>query len=568
MNDWKKIDLKGKMSGQIKTICPSCIDINSKKKGKSLSVNIDRGVAKCHRCSETFFKDKKAKEENINYEVPKQDWTNFTDISDNVVRWFDSRGISQITIQDFNIGEKLVFFPSADKKLNGITFNYFMDGTVVSEHYRSGNKDFTQMKNAVKSPYNIDSIKDHDYAIISEGEMDTMSWHEVGLESCVGVDGASHFGVIEAFKGSFDGKKIYLATDKDYVGIELEKQIISLFGKSRCYRMDYPDNLKDINEVLVKHGKEAVLNVFENATNVALIGDVIEDNDNMNYHLEKYYNGDIRKGMALGLGTKFDNDIVFRDNAFHMIVGLTSIGKSIISFWMMVKLAQLHDVKIIIYSSENANAFIKGTLISYFLADSDKYVYLNNKDKWSRAAKFIEEHFILLNNTEGWGLQEILGKAAAIKESYGADFLLIDPWNNIKMVKPEKNMGDYAYQVWGAAELLRFSKSTMSVILNSHAITSVGRGSEPPTLYSVEGGGIFANKVDVGIVFHREIGHVDVDERNTTSIWSVKARDNRIFGGDITPKEEPHKLRYGLNDFKLIKQGLYTDEEIKSGNYV
>ena len=570
MGNWIDIDFKGKenSSGDVKVKCPSCIGQRSNKKDTSLSVNPTKGVGKCHYCGEVFVKAGKEAPENINYEIPPQTWENYTEISDGMVKWFATRGISQITIDDFKIGEKMIYFPQREKKLNAVVFNYFQNGTLIHEHYRSGGKDFTQLKNSNPTLYNIDSINGNDYVIITEGQMDTMSFHEVGYESVVSVpSGANSFGILESYGASLDDKKIYLGTDKDFPGVELEKKIIEFFGQSRCYRMEYPPDCKDPNDVLIKYGKEKLQEVFSTAINVALLGDVIESNTEMNYYLEKYYEGSIRKGMELGIGAKFDHDIRFRDNAFHFIVGKTNIGKSIISFWMMLRLSQRHNVKIIMYSTENTNAFIKGTLVSYYLEENDGKVFKEDRAKWDRAVDFVENHFIFLNNTKGWGLEEILSKAEAIRESYGADFLLIDPINSVPMVKPTPSMTDYSYHVWAGARLLRFAKGVMSVIVNAHAVTNVGRSEIPPKLYDAEMGAVYVNKIDVGIVFHRDINNIDSEIKNTTDIWSVKTRDSRIFGGDITPFEDPHKLKYHVNSFELVTKGMYSDVD-KDGNYV
>ena len=54
---WSDIDTKGKTSGQIKVKCPACIDRRTKKRDTSLSVNLDKGVAKCHYCNEKSFRE-------------------------------------------------------------------------------------------------------------------------------------------------------------------------------------------------------------------------------------------------------------------------------------------------------------------------------------------------------------------------------------------------------------------------------------------------------------------------------------------------------------------------------
>lgn len=572
MGKWADIDFKGKENSNtnVNLNCPTCRHKRTNKNAKSLSVHPTKGLARCWYCDDTFFKDDDVGEQDrqISYEIPPQTWENYTSLSDGMVKWFNSRGLSQITLDEFKIGEKEIFFPSKNKKMNATVFNYFMNGTVVSEHYRSGAKDFSQIKDAVKSPYNIDSIKDHDYVLITEGEIDCMSWHEIGYESCVAVDGASHFSIIESFKGSFDGKKIYLGLDKDYVGVELEKKIIELFGKSRCYQMYYPDDCKDPNDVLVKYGKEVLVEVFNNAVNVALLGDVIEEVSTMNYNIENWYSGNIKKGMNIGMGGRFDNEIMFRENSYHIIVAKTGIGKTMISFFILYKLALIHGSKMIILSTENSNTFARDYLMAYHLNDDTKTVFYGDRARWDRSAEFVDSHFKFLNNTAGYGLEEVLSKAEAIKESFGGDFLLLDPINSIPVVMPEDVKSEYGYHVWAAARMLRFSKSVMSIIMNSHTITSSGRNDgEPPSLYHIEMGGVYINKCDVGFVFDRPINHVDESERNTTRVWSAKYRDAKMYGGVPTAKDDPLLLRYTYNGFEAITKGLYSDEN-QHGNYI
>jgi hypothetical protein len=227
----------------------------------------------------------------------------------------------------------------------------------------------------------------------------------------------------------------------------------------------------------------------------------------------------------------------------------------------------VHDSKVIIMSTENSNTFARDYIMAYYLNDDTKFVFYNDKKKWDEAANFVDSHFIFLNNTAGWGLEEILSKAEAIKESFGGDFLLLDPINSVPTVMPKDVKSEYAYHVWAASRMLRFSKSVMSVVMNAHVITSSGRNNEPPSLYHIEMGGVYINKCDLGFVFDRPVNHVDDSERNTTSIWLSKARDAKMFGGVITPSEDPIKLRYGYNSFTPIIKNLYGEKDV-DGNYI
>ena len=56
--DWQDITAK-RGKGIEKVKCPSCIDQRSNKADKSLSVNHDLGLAKCHYCEAVSVRDKR-----------------------------------------------------------------------------------------------------------------------------------------------------------------------------------------------------------------------------------------------------------------------------------------------------------------------------------------------------------------------------------------------------------------------------------------------------------------------------------------------------------------------------
>ena len=119
MIEWNKIELSGKRAnskGEVKTLCPSCSHTRKKKKDPCLSVNIETGVGYCWNCGETTIRDKKSKK--ITYDLPPQKWENFTNLSDKVVKWFKSRGISQKTLIDCRITEEKYYQPQLQKETN------------------------------------------------------------------------------------------------------------------------------------------------------------------------------------------------------------------------------------------------------------------------------------------------------------------------------------------------------------------------------------------------------------------------------------------------------------------
>ena len=102
--NWEEIDLKGKTSGQFKTKCPKCIDTRTNKHDTSLSVNISKGVANCHYCEAVSVRDNIQEKTEKSYKLPVQEWKNYTNLSDNLVKYLEERKIKQSTA----IGQKKI----------------------------------------------------------------------------------------------------------------------------------------------------------------------------------------------------------------------------------------------------------------------------------------------------------------------------------------------------------------------------------------------------------------------------------------------------------------------------
>jgi len=120
-----------KTTGEVQTTCPSCSHERKKKTDKCLSVNLDKQTWFCHHCS---YKGALGKIVKTEYKVPQ--WANKTQLSNDVVRYFESRKISQPTLLKYKITEGLEWMPKSAKEINTIQFNYFRDSQLVNVKYR------------------------------------------------------------------------------------------------------------------------------------------------------------------------------------------------------------------------------------------------------------------------------------------------------------------------------------------------------------------------------------------------------------------------------------------------
>ena len=250
--------------GQVKCKCPQCKDKRTNKHDRSLSVNLDKGVWHCHYCNwsgslETF--------KRVEYEPRKQytkpNDTGQANYSPKMLSYLINRGISEAVAKKCKVGEGVELMPRGGewKQCNTIQFKYYLEDELLNIKYRTADKVFKLCTGAELLPYNLDSIKDKDECIITEGEFDCLSFVEAGFTSCVSVpNGAnSNLSYLDDFiEGWFEDKKvIYIASDTDAKGVELRDELIHRFGAERCKIVTYGD-CKDANEHLVKYGKQSL----------------------------------------------------------------------------------------------------------------------------------------------------------------------------------------------------------------------------------------------------------------------------------------------------------------------
>ena len=164
----------GRKSGHIKTFCPKCRDARSNKRDRSLSVDLENQVWKCHYCGWVGGLPKERNEmSSLKYqrkEYIKPALKGSHNLSEKVVAWFAGRGIHLPTLTAMKVTEGKEWMPQKGKEVNTIQFNYYKDGELINTKFRTGDKCFKLVSNAELIPYNLDAIKGLNTAIITEGE--------------------------------------------------------------------------------------------------------------------------------------------------------------------------------------------------------------------------------------------------------------------------------------------------------------------------------------------------------------------------------------------------------------
>lgn len=543
--------------GKKYSTCPLCSE-NRKpqnRKAKVLMLDWNTGIGTCQHCSEILqlhtYKKKKTEKE---YKRPN--WANNTTLSDKLVKWFEGRGISQFTLRRSKITEGIEYMPQHNKKVNTVQFNYFRDDELINIKYRSGAKKFKLFKDAEKIFYNLDNIRTAKECVIVEGEMDVLSFVEVGIWNVVSVpNGASSTGLdyLDNCYDHFGNKeKIYLAVDQDEAGQGLKKELIRRLGAERCYIVDF-DTEKDANDYLGKFGKEKLSKVLENAKQCPL-ENVITYKD-IKEKLHNFYLNGMAPGYQIGL-EQFDSMFSTYLSQFIVVTGIPTHGKSDFVDQMCVGYNLKYNWKIAYASPENKPTELHVDKISrkFYGQRPENKVQLNS-DGWKIVEERVLDNFFFME-FDTYNLKSVLDKGAELVKRKGIKCLVIDPFNKITLKESDRNKtnqytSDYINEI---DDFCR--KYDVLVILVAHPVKmkkdESGKMIEP-TFYDIKGGGEFYDMSYHGLLVHRDFN------KNTVKVKVLKCKFQNLGQNNA----ETHFCWSGLTGrYTEIKGDIELIEEV------
>lgn len=506
------ITLKPHATGKTKTYCPQCRDRRKNKLDKSLSVDVKEGVWLCHYCGwkGCIEKEKKEKQDDKPKSFRMKFDKNLTTLSDGMVRYFEEeRSIPQAVLTRMQITEESVFFPQTEHKGKGIGFNYFENGELVNTKYRDRAKNFRMRAGGELIPYNIDAIRETPECIITEGEMDALSYIACGRQDTVSVpNGAgSNLAYLDRFMEThFENKTvIYIAVDTDRKGLELRAELVRRLGEERCRIVTYGHECKDANEHLVRYGRESLLITLANAAEIPITG--VFTADDVQEELHSLYETGMQRGATVGLG-KFDELLSFETGRLMVCTGMPGDGKSEFVDEIVMLLNQKYGWRAAYFSPEN-------TPVSYHLQKlMEKLIgkKLNQKymseEEYQQGRKYLAENFTSILPEENFGIDGILAKAKALVRRKSIKILVLDPYNAIDHQIPQ-GMTETQYISYFLSQLRNFAvRHNCLVILVAHPAKMYrAPGQEKHahvTLEDISGSAHFRNKADFGIVVERD----------------------------------------------------------------
>lgn len=537
--------VKLKLKGQNYTgLCPF-----HNEKTPSFTVSKDKQIYKCFGCGKTgdtiqFLMEHEnmnyiqaikyiATRYNIQIEEDKKQYDRpqerLSKVNDDTIKYFETRAISNNTLLRFGITESIEWMPKANAETRAICFNYIEDGELVNIKFRAKDKDFKMAKNAKLIFYNLDAIKDESTAIIVEGEVDCLSLYEAGFYNVVSVPngagtGSQQLKYLDNCWQSFEDKdKIIIFTDNDEPGNRLKEELARRLGKDRCLTVTYPEDCKDANDILLKHGKHMIASVIEQARRFPIDG-IITMDDLYTQVVDYYLNG-YPKGSDCGIG-EFDQLCTFGPGLITVITGAPGSGKSEFLDYIAVSLARRHNWKFTVCSFENPPAIHVSKYMEKFIGLSFNFRkdpnHRMNQQEFEEGIGLTDLYFNFLNIAQvDVTIQGIITKLTEVVKRSGINGVVIDPWNYIEHKIPQ-GYTETQYISEALTLIKEFAVKTgthVFIVAHPKKLQKDQTGHIPPaTLYDIAGSAHFFNKTDNGISVHRK------HDENRVDIYVQKIR--------------------------------------------
>jgi twinkle protein len=462
-----------------------------------------------------FFNPRPLSSKKPEYKKPKPHAGTGQTISEKALRWFNGRGISSETIKALKVTEGQEWMPQKEGKANTVQFNYYRNGELVNTKFRTGDKCFKLVSGAELLLYNIDGIKGTKEAIITEGEMDTLSFHTCGRLDVVSVPNGANANLSyldDYIEEYFDDKEtIFIAVDTDTKGVALRDELIRRFGVERCRVVEYGEGCKDANEHLIKFGRESLLQCLANATEIKVDG-VFQISD-FEQSLDALFENGMQKGVTIG-HENFDRICSFETKRLCIVTGIPGSGKSEFIDEIAELLNMKYGWRFAYFSPENAPlAYHASKLIEKFTGKKFSRKTLGYGE-YRQVKEHMEDNFFFIAPNDNFKADNILEKAKYLVRKKGIKALVIDPYNRIESEQGNRNETLYISELLD--KLTNFAQiNDALVILMAHP-TKLQKNKdgkiEAPTLYDISGSANFFNKADFGIVVHRrrEENYVEV----------------------------------------------------------
>lgn len=567
--------------------CPYCHgDGKGRQKDEwTFSINLDKGVFKCLRAScdkqGHFVELCRDFDYRLEFEPPKifrQLPQKKPETKSEAVKYMESRGISEKVTRQYHITVHKDF-------PNRLVFPFYDEtGKLVFLKYRK--TDFVKGRDKAKEwcekdtmpiLFGMDQCNGFDRLIICEGELDSLSVIESGINNAVsvpsGANGFTWFSYCYQWFTQF--REIVVFGDCEHGSVTLYDGIAARVPQEtivKCVRQKDYLGEKDANDILRKYGPKAIRFCIDNAE-IPTLNNVKQLSDVKNVDINKL--DKIKTGID-------DLDRCIKGMAKGQLVILTGKrgeGKSTFMSQLVVE-ALDQQKNVFIYSGELADFHFKqwldfqlaGTrnlvaVQSEYDGEDPDYVLpeetANKIKDWYRGRAYIYDNNYLTDGSEFETLPETIEKAI---KKYNVELICIDNlMTAMERVSEQNNLYLAQSNFVGQLKAIAMKYSVVIILVAHPKKASANDMQDDNDL--VAGSSDITNKADIILKYSR----ADQDKYSCDSL--IKVTKNRIVGTLRTTNDTAVKVNYskitkritGVGEFELREKIYGWERMYRSG---
>ena len=444
--------------------------------------------------------------------------TKHNNYTENILSYCEKRNISKSTIDYVGVKENN----------NCVVFEYKNElGEHLANKYRKtkkseGPKMWFEKGTNVNTLFNMDKVNVSEPLLITEGEFDCLSAIESGFKNAVsipsGVNSTNEW-ITTNWTWLEQFEEVIIWFDNDEAGIKGAREVFNRLPNAsvkivRC------EIANDINELLHKYGKLAILKQIEKATTPTLEGvatlDMIEDFD-------------VHEAETLKTGIDdIDTDLIgMVFGSLNVLSGRNGSGKSTILNQIYIAEAINQGYKTFLFSGELIGGNVKYWLLQT-LANEEQFAEYTAKDghKYKKVTIQAKEKIVqdvkdrfFLYDSDDYRIEAIIEKMTILAKRYGVRVFIIDNLMTLESSLKDK----YEAETDTVKKLKNFAKKYNAIVhLVAHPRKSM---NENISKDDVSGSANITNLADYVTVIERNF---DKDKEYDASLNILKNRHTGV----------------------------------------
>ncbi len=449
-------------------------------------------------------------------------------ISEEAAIWLErERSLSPETLALVPVASGTTYFPELKGRSPAIFFGYANGWKARAIPHKA----FVAAKGWKPSFWNLKQVLDalnadnHGFdLLLTEGEIDCISLIECGFPAyqCLSVpNGASGAEsdrgipyVDEALAAGLNkAKKVIWCGDSDEVGLALRAQMAQQFGIAKFYYVDWPDGIKDANDLLKAQGPDALRNhILAESRPWPTTG--------------IYKLSELPEPPKLTLWEPsiecLQGKVFLAPQTVSLFIGQPGHGKSTFAGQLWFEIIQKYGLVGCFASFETRpKPHMRRQIRSLFNRAAE---YMLTQQEITAADQFIDDHYLFVNHPEqrptlDWFLD--MAEIAVVR--HGARILQIDPWNRLEAsrAKDETETEHIGRCLRALSVFAHDMNCHVQIICHPAKMESQRRG-RAPELEDAAGSKHWENMIDQGFVIHRPRLFDEYGTRLTKAMFIVR----------------------------------------------